>query len=92
MTELRDTAGTERTTVSWPWSEFLTSIRKLSKAASWAFHERAILAQVTFEIVRWLRRASATKASRKRYESVSIQNTITIESKTKTHKTKSIKF
>lgn len=66
MTELRDAAGTECTTVSWWGSEFLTSIRKLSKVASWAFHERDTLAQVTFEIVRWLRRGSATKASRKK--------------------------
>lgn len=65
MTELRDAAGRECTTVSWRGSEFLISIRKLSKVASWAFHDRDTLAQVTFETVRWLRRGSATKVSRK---------------------------
>lgn len=44
MIELRDAAGVESTSVSWLWSEFLTSIRKLSKAASWAFNERVTLA------------------------------------------------
>lgn len=34
------------------------------------------LPEVTFETVRQLRRGSATKARRKKYESVSVQNTI----------------
>lgn len=58
-------AGCPCTTVSWRWSELLTSTRKLSKAGSWAFHEMDTLPQVTFETVRWLRRGSATKPSRK---------------------------
>ena len=92
MPELRDAAGTERTTASWRWSESLTSTRKLSKADSRAFHEMDILPQVTFEIVRWLRRGSATKARRKKKKGKHINLKHHYRFKIKTHKTKSIKF
>lgn len=65
--------GTECATVPWRWSEFLTSLRKLSKAdRRLSFPEMDTLPQVTFEIARRQRSRSADKARRKQYERESV--------------------